>query len=490
MMTPTSMARGLLKIVGAAGAVTLLAMTGCSDPSRFGERETGDYRISSDRDERDDRFADRGARRDEPPLGFGRNEPIEPTSRRGSSLNDPFDDFFFSGGTGYPRRYADREEFPRDPWDVEDCDDCEAADAYPDQRVVCVVPRRGSQRYCMPREQAARLYSNGARYWLLRGDAELTTVDIDCDEERGGLFPQTCRLPTRPSIVSGYNEVGFDQPIDRAMEYWDYAAAWGRAFGAQAALLAQRRRQAHMVQCESDAASLRRISRVGPGGVGDVISLKLRQRALQALGYYAFEVDGAYGPNTRGAVRDFQRELGYDETGSLTPRQTTLLVCHAAQTARDPRLQNALGIMYSTGLGVKQNTDLSLEWFETAARRNDPDAHFNLAIIYGTGAVLGSYRLCGLIENPERADAYLRDAASLGHPMATRWRRSGEFRRFASAEARWVAIGHRLVESAMQRESEFFLEWTDRINLAAIQNLQPGCLAPNSGPGGTDARGG
>ena len=98
--------------------------------------------------------------------------------------------------------------------------------------------------------------------------------------------------------------------------------------------------------------------------------------------------------------------------------------------------------------------------------------------------MLGSYRLCGLVENPERADAYLRDAATLGHDMARRWRANREFVRFSSAQDRWVTIKHRLVESAMERESAFFLEWTDRINLAGIQNLQPGCLDPRSGPGG------
>lgn len=88
-----------------------------------------------------------------------------------------------------------------------------------------------------------------------------------------------------------------------------------------------------------------------------MIRLALRQRALTALGYHSGPVDGYYGPETREAVRGFQRELGFDETGALTPRQTTLLICHAAQTARETSVQNTLGIMYATGLGVEQNTD-------------------------------------------------------------------------------------------------------------------------------------
>ena len=371
-------------------------------------------------------------------------------------------------------RGPDSERFRQRPWTVEPCEDCAEKELYPEQRVVCLLPEFGLQRACMPRQHAARLFASGSRYWLLRGDAELTTVDIDCDPDRpGGLYAPSCGVSTRRTLL---RPGAADRPIDRAMEYWRYAVDWGRPFGAQAALLAQRRLQAHMVQCESDTESLERISRVGPGGVGDVISLRLRQRALRALGYYAEEIDGAYGPATREAARNFQRELGYDETGSLSPRQTTLLICHAAQTARDPQLQNALGIMYAAGLGVTQNTDLSLEWFETAARRNDPDAHFNLSIIYGTGAVLGSYRLCGLVENPERADAYLRDAAGLGHPMARRWRNNREFYRFDDASDRWVTIGHRLVEAAMERESEFFLDWRERIHLDDLRYVDPGCL--------------
>ena len=212
-----------------------------------------------------------------------------------------------------------------------------------------------------------------------------------------------------------------------------------------------------------------------------MISLKLRQAALAALGYYAGEVDGHYGPVTRDAARGFQRELGYDETGSLSPRQTTLLICHAAQTARDPHLQNALGIMYATGLGVARNPDLALEWFETAAQRDDADAYFNLALVFGTGAVLGSYRLCGIVENPERADAYLRDAAALGHPVAERWRRHPDFRRQPSSEARWIAISNRLEEAAADGGGDFFLEWRNHIDVDRFETTALSCLDPETG---------
>ncbi|MGY6662765.1 MAG: tetratricopeptide repeat protein [Glycocaulis sp.] len=340
---------------------------------------------------------------------------------------------------------------------------------------------------CMSRENAARLYAEGARYWLLLGDAELARSDVQCvwDAEFDGFCPGGYR--------DGYTYLrhGSFEPaptaLDLAMQNWRRASDWGRIFGAQASLMAQRRLQAHTVQCQSslDGSSLRRISRFGPDGIGEVIRLSLRQRALASLGYHSGAVDGYYGPETREAVRGFQRELGFDETGALTPRQTTLLICHAAQTAREASVQNTLGIMYATGLGVEQNTDLALEWLETAARRNDPDAYFNLAIIYGTGAVLGSYNLCGIIENFERAESYLAEAARLGHPVARRWRASPEYNRLPSPRARWQTISERIRSAAIEGGGFFYLEWEDRnVRLPDIDLLPPGCLEAERFQGG------
>lgn len=137
--------------------------------------------------------------------------------------------------------------------------------------------------------------------------------------------------------------------------------------------------------------------------------------------------------------------------------------------------------MYATGLGVARNPDLALEWFETAARRDDADAYFNLALVYGTGAVLGSYRLCGIVENPERADAYLRDAAARGHPVAERWRRHPEFRRHTSAEARWLAISNRLTEAAAEGGGTFYLDWRSEIDVDRFDTADLACLEPERG---------
>lgn len=50
------------------------------------------------------------------------------------------------------------------------------------------------------------------------------------------------------------------------------------------------------------------------------------QEALHDLGYYNFQVDGVFGPETRAAIRRYQMQLMQEPTGRLTPQQAGLLV--------------------------------------------------------------------------------------------------------------------------------------------------------------------
>jgi hypothetical protein len=52
------------------------------------------------------------------------------------------------------------------------------------------------------------------------------------------------------------------------------------------------------------------------------------QTALVKLGYYDGPIDGAFGPDTRAAIRRYQHDLGADTTGYLTAAQTFRLVNH------------------------------------------------------------------------------------------------------------------------------------------------------------------
>lgn len=50
------------------------------------------------------------------------------------------------------------------------------------------------------------------------------------------------------------------------------------------------------------------------------------QEALRRLGYYAGEIDGLFGPETRAAIRRFQHEIGVTMTGIITGAQATRLL--------------------------------------------------------------------------------------------------------------------------------------------------------------------
>ena len=208
---------------------------------------------------------------------------------------------------------------------------------------------------------------------------------------------------------------------DESLRFYRYAMNLGSPVGAQAAIYAAKRTQFQSMTCEYGDESLARISRdYSKNPLGDLIQMREKQEALRALGYYNGNVDNRHGAKTRAAVREFQADLWFDQTGVLSAEQTVLLVCAGAQVAKNQNSQNILGIMYATGLGVRQNTDFALNWLEIAAQRGDADALWNLAIMYGTGTVLSSVQLCDAIQNAERADSYLIEAARAGHPLAKR----------------------------------------------------------------------
>lgn len=206
---------------------------------------------------------------------------------------------------------------------------------------------------------------------------------------------------------------------DRALEFYRRSMNIGSGVGAQAAIYAAKRVQFQSMTCEYSDASLARIARdFDKNPLGALIEMRQKQTAMRALGYYNGKVDNKHGAQTRAAVRAFQSDLWFDETGALTSEQTVLLICGAAQIAKDVNSQNVLGIMYATGLGVRQNTDYALNWLESAAQRGDADASWNLALLYGTRTVLSSVQICDAVQNSERADSYLAEAADAGHPAA------------------------------------------------------------------------
>ncbi|MEM1104335.1 MAG: peptidoglycan-binding protein [Pseudomonadota bacterium] len=234
------------------------------------------------------------------------------------------------------------------------------------------------------RTESAKQHAAIARYWLNRGDAELS--------------------------------VG---RIEKARSFYSKAIDAGTEYGAPASTIASRRLSIATLPCvESTPGDRARIGRDYHKLHGDIITVRMRQQALKALGLYSGDVDGKYGPSTSASVRAFQRELGFDENNALTPIQTVFLICSAAHTARDRKSQNVLGIMHALGLGVSQNTASAIDWFSEAANRGDGDAAWNLAVLFGAGLVYSSFSLCDVVESPERADSYLELAAAAHHTDA------------------------------------------------------------------------
>jgi peptidoglycan hydrolase-like protein with peptidoglycan-binding domain len=188
--------------------------------------------------------------------------------------------------------------------------------------------------------------------------------------------------------------------------------------GAEAAMEAERRLKTFTSTCKINEESLAAISRDYKARSGDLLSVKVLQQSLTALGQYDGPIDGELTEATREAIRKFQGDRDEDKTGMLSPEQTVRLVCTAAESTSDNVSQTTLGIMNATGLGVQPDRDLALNWLKKAEGRNYPDAKYNLAIIYGTGIVLDSYRLCDVARAPEQADKFLQEAARLKHPIA------------------------------------------------------------------------
>lgn len=54
--------------------------------------------------------------------------------------------------------------------------------------------------------------------------------------------------------------------------------------------------------------------------------VKTLQRLLNALGYSCGDVDGSFGPQTKAAVKKFQKAVGLDDDGSCGPLTWTAIL--------------------------------------------------------------------------------------------------------------------------------------------------------------------
>ncbi len=192
--------------------------------------------------------------------------------------------------------------------------------------------------------------------------------------------------------------------LEGALELWQQAVEEGIEIGAQASLTAQKRIQMYTLTCLF-AENLSGIE------IDPLVSVRARQQALTALGYYPGPLDGRLTPLTRSAIRRFQREMAWNETGDLKPRQIIYLMCNGAETARDPVTLTRLSLMYIAGAGVERNLGYARKFLTDASPRYS-EATFLLSLFYGTGHCQFAPK------DPDRADQFLKEAADQKHSTA------------------------------------------------------------------------
>lgn len=178
--------------------------------------------------------------------------------------------------------------------------------------------------------------------------------------------------------------------------------------------------------------------------------LRFVQQRLRELGYDPGPADGVMGPRTRTAISAYQRDMGMRVDGRATPIVHLSLggmdalealsdenlfqsdeqalqqgndyyfgengkpkdparACALYETASShghPVGQYRLGVCYAFGNGRPQNYVTARQLFEASAAQGFPQAVFNLAVLYD--------KALGVARDPDRAFAYMRQAADLG----------------------------------------------------------------------------
>ncbi|WP_188220107.1 tetratricopeptide repeat protein, partial [Flavobacterium pokkalii] len=103
--------------------------------------------------------------------------------------------------------------------------------------------------------------------------------------------------------------------------------------------------------------------------------------------------------------------------GSSRYNPTAALATFTQKAAEgNAEAMNALGIMYSKGIGVPVNESLAVEWFEKAGQNGYASAYYNLALYYKEGI--------GVPKDLTKTLTYYEKAAKAGYISA--WQRLGE----------------------------------------------------------------
>lgn len=121
------------------------------------------------------------------------------------------------------------------------------------------------------------------------------------------------------------------------------------------------------------------------------------RQALSFLGWGRGDVRG---------IQRFQLTLGDQATGKLTAGEAVRAIQSAAVRG-DAGSQNALGVMYSKGIGVVTNYARAAYWFQRAADQRYGAALYHLGVLYKVGPA-------GIKQDLSRANDYFTAAALAG----------------------------------------------------------------------------
>ena len=104
-----------------------------------------------------------------------------------------------------------------------------------------------------------------------------------------------------------------------------------------------------------------------------------------------------------------QTKIAYDKKISPNDEETFNLMLPFAKKG-NAKLQNKIGVMYSSGKGVKKDTKEAFKWFEKSANQGFNWAQFNLADMYYNGT--------GIEKNLQKAFELFSKASEQGNYMA------------------------------------------------------------------------
>ncbi|MCF6232511.1 MAG: serine protease [Rhodobacteraceae bacterium] len=105
------------------------------------------------------------------------------------------------------------------------------------------------------------------------------------------------------------------------------------------------------------------------------------QIALRAAGFYSAAIDGAFGPGTRGSMRDWQVSNGIDATGILTTRQRQMLM----DQYNAPLISVGMALKADTKAGIKMQMPADAVQF---SRYEPPFAHYDASSDLGAQVFL------------------------------------------------------------------------------------------------------